>query len=342
MGKLLLQIIVGFSLWFALWTIGISWPWRVVTIVCGIFLTHECWVRFVAPASVVHPDAIQVAPDDPLMAAAREEAKRTLPFFLELFPDHRKTSGVKFRYVNDVGVDEFLWGELVSVDGDRARVHVKTHPVNPAATFDPDQQIALEDILDWQVEFPDGTLRGGFSNRAMMRIVEQREGFLPRDLRRQLRRFRDFPDGAPQSRYPILAASSADLRIEATNDWGGKRREYEFVIERATPERVRHLLHSMTWERLAQILATRADRVYLDVRNNEDGTFVLTFGDGTSEFWTSGNPLTKDQAEGCLLRFVNQDADCLKGFQWKFFQAQPRPGCLGLMLIAAVSAWSSG
>ena len=50
--------------------------------------------------------------------------------------------------------------------------------------------IAISEIDDWQIVLPDDTLRGGFTNRAVFRIME-REGTLRASERKMLERFRD-------------------------------------------------------------------------------------------------------------------------------------------------------
>jgi uncharacterized protein YegJ (DUF2314 family) len=51
--------------------------------------------------------------------------------------------------------------------------------------------VPVSDVTDWQIEFRDGTLRGGFTNRAMYKIFERQEGHMPARFLEQLKRFKE-------------------------------------------------------------------------------------------------------------------------------------------------------
>ena len=137
-----------------------------------------------------HLGAVSIAHDDPLMLAAVEQARQTWGTFRRLYDEHPETSIVKFRLRTKSGDIENVWGDLVELRGDEASVSLRTPPVGATDVRDPRMTIAVADIIDWQVMFPDDTLRGGFTQQATFRIIERDRGRLPRKYAEQLARYR--------------------------------------------------------------------------------------------------------------------------------------------------------
>src|SRR5687767_8567191 len=168
----------------------LHWPWWAVltaVVVTAVVLEAALGRGRRAPG---HLGAVAIAQDDPLMVAAMEQAKRTWSTLLHLYEQHPQTTIVKFRLRTRAGEIENVWGDLVELRGDEAGVSLRTPPVGDADVRDPRMTIAIADIVDWQVMFPDGTLRGGFTQQATFRIIERDRGRLPRKLAEQLARYR--------------------------------------------------------------------------------------------------------------------------------------------------------
>jgi hypothetical protein len=137
-----------------------------------------------------HLGAFAIAHDDPLMVTALGEARRTWSVFLRLYRDYPRTTIVKFRLRTTAGNIENVWGDLLELDGERATISLRTPPVGKMEARDPRMMVPVSDVVDWQVMFPDGTLRGGFTQQATFRILERDRGRLPRKLAEQLARYR--------------------------------------------------------------------------------------------------------------------------------------------------------
>jgi hypothetical protein len=168
----------------------LHWPWWAVltaVVVTAVVVEVALGRGRRAPG---HLGAVPIAHDDPLMVAAMEQAKRTWSTLLRLYEQHPQTTIVKFRLRTRSGEIENVWGDLVELRGDEAAVSLRTPPVGDADVRDPRMTIAIADIVDWQVMFPDGTLRGGFTQQATFRIIERDRGRLPRKLAEQLARYR--------------------------------------------------------------------------------------------------------------------------------------------------------
>ena len=166
------------------------WPWWAVLtalVVTAIVLEAALRRGRRAPG---HLGAVPIAHDDPLMVAAMEEARRTWSTLLRLYEQYPQATIVKFRLRTRSGEIENVWGDLVELRGAEASVSLRTPPVGDIDVRDPRMTIAISDVVDWQVMFPDGTLRGGFTQQATFRIIERDRGRLPRKLAEQLARYR--------------------------------------------------------------------------------------------------------------------------------------------------------
>lgn len=190
MQKLVAHLIVAAGLWFGLGHFGVSPLWRAAAIVGGAFAVHLIWERlFCQP--FVHLGARGIDPDDPLMKEARRLAAETMPALRALFPEHPHDTVVRFGLRVKSGKTEFVWGDLLELSDSTAKVFLRTPPTEEADIPDRTLTILVADIDDWQVEFRDGTLRGGFTNRAVFRITEREEDRLHPTLREELQRYRD-------------------------------------------------------------------------------------------------------------------------------------------------------
>ena len=167
-----------------------GWAWWVtaLALIAGLVCVHILYEALFSGTR--HLGTAAVSNDDPLMLAAMEDAKRTWPRFLELFAAHPKDAIVKFRLTTKAGEIENVWGDLLELGTDTAKVYLRTLPI--AATDLPSRQLTIPvaDIVDWQVMFADGSLRGGFTQQATFKIMERENGSLPPKFIEELARYR--------------------------------------------------------------------------------------------------------------------------------------------------------
>jgi uncharacterized protein YegJ (DUF2314 family) len=190
MGKTILHIIVALGLWFGLTYFDLHWVVKFGAIVIGAIVVHIIWERFIYNP-FLYLGAIPVSSDDPVMLEAVENGKSTFVKFLEIYSDHKTDSCVRFRFETDEGAVENLWGDLLEIGEDQATVYLRTPPVNHNGELNRTMTIDRDQINDWQVEFRDGTLRGGYTNRAMFKIYEREEGLIHPKLLVHFHRFKD-------------------------------------------------------------------------------------------------------------------------------------------------------
>jgi uncharacterized protein YegJ (DUF2314 family) len=194
MRKLIAHIVVALAIWGGLAAANVSVWVRLVAIVFGAMAVHWVFERFFADP-FLYLGSMPVASDDPLMARARQQVKETWPQFLKLYPEHKEDSCVRFEFTSDTDQVEHLWGDALEISSDHVTVFVRTPPATQKEPLESQRMtIPIEKVTDWQIEFRDGTLRGGFSIRAMFKIFERSEGYLPREFKEQLDRFRDEPE----------------------------------------------------------------------------------------------------------------------------------------------------
>jgi len=196
MMKLLLQLGVAVAVWLGLGWFEIHWGFRLVAILLGVVVVHQFWERLVfRPYDYL--GAMPVAEDDPIMQQAVQRTRDTLGEFRKLYPAHRDDSMVKFRFKTDGGTTENLWGDLLEFEEARAKVYVRTPPIQHSGALDRTMEINVDDIVDWQIELRDGNLRGGFTNQALFKIFERQEGYMHPKFKEHMSRFQDGLEPGP-------------------------------------------------------------------------------------------------------------------------------------------------
>jgi uncharacterized protein YegJ (DUF2314 family) len=187
--KLFLHFAVAAALWFGFAYFDHGWPIRTLAVVLGAFGVHFVWERFAKDSFLF--GARPLSADDPLMIEAVQKARNTFDLMRTLYPDHRKDTVVRFSLRTKSGKIEHVWGDLLELEHDTARVFLRTPPIEEADIPERTIKVPIVDISDWQIEMRDGSLRGGFTNQAMFRIFEREEGAPHPAAREQLARFKE-------------------------------------------------------------------------------------------------------------------------------------------------------
>ncbi|MGD8237688.1 MAG: DUF2314 domain-containing protein [Armatimonadota bacterium] len=193
MPKLIAQIFAAVGAWVVLALCHVPPLWRIPVLLAGVVAVHIFWERVVFNPHL-YLGAMPVDDDDPIMLKAREQAAASFAQFRKLYPEHKEDSMVKFSFQTDSGTTEHLWADLLELSETSANVYVRTPPIEHKGPTARTQTIPVDDIVDWQIEFHDGTIRGGFTNRALFNIFEREEGHLHPKLRGELERFKELED----------------------------------------------------------------------------------------------------------------------------------------------------
>jgi len=134
-----------------------------------------------------------VDPQYPLMIAAKKKAIEELPQFVRLFKERPNDSTIKFAFETDQAETEFLWGDLLDLSETEAKVFLRTPPINHEGLLEREMTVPIDSIVDWQVEFSDGTLRGGYFNLVLFKIYEREEGAMHPKFLEQVARYKGLP-----------------------------------------------------------------------------------------------------------------------------------------------------
>jgi hypothetical protein len=156
---------------------------NAVVLVAGAVIVLLVWWRFFRIARPAFPP-LQIPDDDPLMADARRQAQATLDRFRGLYGSANHKARLKVPFVTTAGVCEYLWAEVRELGAEDAEVLYLTPPVTHTGRLDRIHRHPLSEIVDWQVELPDG-----FTMRVMFTRGREQWGGLPAELEAEERRY---------------------------------------------------------------------------------------------------------------------------------------------------------
>jgi uncharacterized protein YegJ (DUF2314 family) len=178
--------LVAAAAWFGLRDLGQS----IVALVGGFVVVPALMLRFWRQTPDF--DVFQIDPNDPLMCEQMTRARNEL---------HRLDAGlatgelealVKFPLVTDVGT-EHVWAVAHAVADGVYSVSIANSPVGEVAGGLPQRQrVPKSDIEDWMLQDAAGNIEGGYTMYAHARIYLRDNGKLPRRVRADLARFKDF------------------------------------------------------------------------------------------------------------------------------------------------------
>jgi uncharacterized protein YegJ (DUF2314 family) len=133
------------------------------------------------------PSPLPHGPDHPLLVEASQQARASLGRFRQLVSEGTGQPIVKVAYATDTGPREHIWAELVRWEGEGIDVRYANAPVSQQGPMPSEESRVLADVEDWAVVLPGGRLVGGFSQRAMIRMVREQHPKPTWGLRRRLK-----------------------------------------------------------------------------------------------------------------------------------------------------------
>jgi hypothetical protein len=93
--------------------------------------------------------------------------------------------------VTALEMKEKVWAEVLSVEDKMLRVKIQSQPVSGRAAPSGPMQYPLDQIEDWQVELPDGRIRGGYGYQVLFQRTREQLGKLPDELAQMEPRYVD-------------------------------------------------------------------------------------------------------------------------------------------------------
>ena len=110
---------------------------------------------------------------------AVEKAQASIPTLRELFGSGQYHVGVKYPLLNSHGEREHVWGELLELSEDSLLATLDTPLRRGRPASAPPFRTQLTEVADWQVQLPDGKIRGGFTTRLDIRLARQNGQRIP-------------------------------------------------------------------------------------------------------------------------------------------------------------------
>lgn len=129
--------------------------------------------------------------DSPEFSAAKKQARDTLGFFTQKASEHVDGAFIKFPLVTADNLTEHIWGYVHHYGNGKFNVSVAN---DTFATREHGMRmdVSEDDVEDWQIMLPDGTIKGAFSVIGVFRYLERKGRRLNRTMRKQKQALLDF------------------------------------------------------------------------------------------------------------------------------------------------------
>lgn len=105
----------------------------------------------------------RIDPDDPLLPQAFERARAARAEFEALFYQRPRDTFVRIAASDAQAAERFVWVRLVELGEDEMKVCEPVPPMAAGAEEPAPYAVPRAALEDWQVELPDGNIRGGFT-----------------------------------------------------------------------------------------------------------------------------------------------------------------------------------
>ncbi|CAN5340600.1 hypothetical protein BH09BAC1_BH09BAC1_11540 [soil metagenome] len=110
-----------------------------------------------------------VDPNNNLWNTAKMQAKATLDTFYYLYPNYPEHSFVKFTNDGASGFQEDIWALVTGVGPGFVQIQVQPRYLTEKNRI-PERELPAGKIIDWMVELPNGSIRGGYTTQALLEL----------------------------------------------------------------------------------------------------------------------------------------------------------------------------
>jgi uncharacterized protein YegJ (DUF2314 family) len=172
-----------------IWAAVIENNWRFALAgLFGLGIITTGWQRLFPG----EPPPLAVAPDDPLMRSATEQARRDLRRFVQGSKEGAREPFAKYPLKTDDGATDHVWGNVHAISGSTLTVSLVSEPVGAVHMDSTRQALRLGEIEDWMLVDVDGRIEGGYTQLAMAKIYKRDKGYVPYSIRSGLSGFLAF------------------------------------------------------------------------------------------------------------------------------------------------------
>ena len=123
--------------------------------------------------------------DSPELRASVEEARTTLPYFIEQVSHHVDEAYIKFPLLTDSGCTEHIWAYVHHYENATFNVSLANDPYDQEGEYETRRDVPESEIEDWQIMLPDGSLKGAYSLIGAFRYLENQGKPLTKTMRKQ-------------------------------------------------------------------------------------------------------------------------------------------------------------
>ena len=148
-------------------------------------------IVFAIRSALLQQKGTPIDPNDPQWTAAVNKARAGVGLLRELHSNTSLEPFIKYRFTTSADEKEHVWGRLLGLTENSMRVTLETSPIAHRGELPEELTLPLKALEDWQVELPDGRIRGGFTTQAEIVMAKESGIRIPRHVSAQQGRFVD-------------------------------------------------------------------------------------------------------------------------------------------------------
>ena len=112
--------------------------------------------------------------DSPELITSVEKAKATLPFFIDNVKKHMDGAYLKFPFQTDEDITEHVWAYVHHYENRSFNVSMVNEPYSQKGEYEQRVDVPEKDVEDWQIMYPDGKIKGGYSYIGALEYLERK------------------------------------------------------------------------------------------------------------------------------------------------------------------------
>lgn len=133
--------------------------------------------------------------DSPELTGSIDKAKETLPFFISKIKNHIDGAYLKFPFLTDENITEHIWAYVHHYENGVFNVSMVNDPYSQKGEYEQRVDVDENDVEDWQIMYPDGKVKGGFSYIGALKYLERKGIRFNKNLKNQKKQLLDAEHG---------------------------------------------------------------------------------------------------------------------------------------------------
>jgi uncharacterized protein YegJ (DUF2314 family) len=129
--------------------------------------------------------------ESPELVASVKEAKNKLKFFIDKVINDIDGAFIKFPFKTDQDVTEHVWAYVHYYENGDFNVSMVNEPHTQEGEYANRLSVPEKDVEDWQIIYPDGRIKGGFSYIGALKYLKRKGIRFNQTLKNQLKQLID-------------------------------------------------------------------------------------------------------------------------------------------------------